>query len=250
MKFQLLRACGSRSQEEAAVVCFISDSVSLHTTAAVELADRLSASIERMEQPRLILDFENVDFVSSSALGTLVSLHERLVAKGKCLTIDNLCPNVYEVFTVTRLDRLLHLQPAGPQRRSPNQVNEDCYLTGVLVADDEPLVLSVLETVISRAGFRVWLAVHGYQAIDLYKRHQDGIAAVLLDVRMPGLDGPRTLLELRRQCPRVRCCFMTGNPLPYTIEGLLQMGVARVFRKPIASTDIIDTLRQMLGKSL
>src|SRR5262249_12929789 len=114
MEFQLLRACGSGPQDEAAVVCFTSDSVSLHTTAAIELADRLSAITERLEQPRLILDFENVDFISSSALGTLVSLHERLVAKGKCLTIDNLCPNVYEVFKVTRLDRLLHLQPADP----------------------------------------------------------------------------------------------------------------------------------------
>ena len=49
-------------------------------------------------------------------------------------------------------------------------------------------------------------------AVDLYRRHRDEIAAALLDVRMPGMNGPETLEALREIDPHLRCSFMTGDP--------------------------------------
>jgi DNA-binding NtrC family response regulator len=72
---------------------------------------------------------------------------------------------------------------------------------------------------------------------------------VLLEVRMPGMDGPHTLTALQKLCPTVRCCFMTGNPTPYTEEALLQMGAMRVFRKPFAFIEVIDMLIQLASQS-
>ena len=72
---------------------------------------------------------------------------------------------------------------------------------------------------------------------------------VLLEVRMPGMDGPHTLTALQKLCPTVRCCFMTGNLTPYTEEALLRMGAVRVFRKPFAFTEAIDTLHQLACRS-
>jgi hypothetical protein len=66
---------------------------------------------------------------------------------------------------------------------------------------------------------------------------------------LPGLDGPHTLLAIQKVCPAVRCCFMTGDPTPYTPEGLLRMGAARIFDKPFALTDVVDTLNQLAGPS-
>jgi DNA-binding response OmpR family regulator len=71
---------------------------------------------------------------------------------------------------------------------------------------------------------------------------------VLLDVVMPGLDGPHTLAALQKLCPTVRCCFMTGSPTPYTEEGLLELGAVRVFRKPFAFTEVLDTLNELAGR--
>ena len=51
-------------------------------------------------------------------------------------------------------------------------------------------------------GFTVWSAANGPAALEVYRRQQDDIAVVLLDVRMPGLDGPQTLAELQRLNPR------------------------------------------------
>ena len=60
----------------------------------------------------------------------------------------------------------------------------------------------------------MWLAVDGDDALDLYQRHRAEIDLVLLDVQMPGLDGPRTLDALREFDPDVLACFMTGSAKP------------------------------------
>jgi CheY-like chemotaxis protein len=119
---------------------------------------------------------------------------------------------------------------------------------GVLIADDEEAVRSVLETWLRRGGFEVWSASHGGQAVELYRRHRDVIAAVLLDVRMPGMDGPNTLVTLQKICPSVPCCFMTGDSNGYTEEALLMLGAVRVFQKPFAFAEVIEVLHQLVSR--
>jgi response regulator RpfG family c-di-GMP phosphodiesterase len=80
---------------------------------------------------------------------------------------------------------------------------------GVLVVDDNPLIQALLCMWLRRYGFEVWLARNGPEAIDLYRLHRDAIAVVLLDVWMPGMDGPQTLDALRRLSPEVAAYFMT-----------------------------------------
>ena len=79
-------------------------------------------SLEAWEQPRwgllflfcclatashLLLDFTNVEYLSSVELGTLITLHKRVKAFGGRLTLFNLNAQVYEVFTVTHLQTVL-----------------------------------------------------------------------------------------------------------------------------------------------
>jgi CheY-like chemotaxis protein len=103
---------------------------------------------------------------------------------------------------------------------------------GILVVEDEGLVRFMLETGLRQQGFAVWLAANGLEAIEVFHRHRGDIDLVLLDVRMPGLDGPKTWTILERLNPSLRCCFMTGDLGRYTEEELLQLHAARVFRKP------------------
>ncbi len=113
---------------------------------------------------------------------------------------------------------------------------------GILVADDEPLVREVLEVGLDRAGFQVWAVSDGWQVLILYERLRQEVAAVLLDVCMPGLDGPETLNALRRVDPGVRCCFMSGNLGNYTTTQLLERGAAQVFAKPFQLEELAEAL--------
>ncbi len=114
---------------------------------------------------------------------------------------------------------------------------------GVLVVDDEHLVRVMLQLGLERDGFQVWTATNGREAIDLYREHREEIALVLLDVRMPGLDGPATLDALRQLSPEVRACFMTGDPGAYDPVGLRQRGAAHVVAKPFRLDRLVPVLR-------
>ena len=57
----------------------------------------------------LLLDFTNVECITSVELGTLVGLHKRMKASGGRITLFNLSLPVFEVFTVTRLHRVLEI---------------------------------------------------------------------------------------------------------------------------------------------
>jgi two-component system, OmpR family, response regulator len=236
----LHRHPGHEAVGDVTVVHFAGSRVSLDEVTLPGVCAQLDTIAEQSHPSRLLIDFGNVDYVSSKALGVVVTLHKELLAAGRRLTLGNLSPPVYDVFAVTRLDTFLDLWPAKPGSQ---------LAPGVLVVDDSAAVRSVLETGLRRAGFSVWLAAHGLLAVELYRRHQDAIAVVLLDVAMPGLDGPQTLAALRQLCPAVRCCFITADPEPYTEEGLLRRGAERVFRKPFAFTAIIDTLKQLVSRS-
>ena len=109
---------------------------------------------------------------------------------------------------------------------------------GILVADDEACVREWLRAALQRHGFRVWLAADGEQAIDLYRRRRSEIVLVLLDVRMPVLNGPQTLARLRQMNPTVLCCFMSGNGAEYACSNL----PARVITKPFRLADLLETL--------
>jgi CheY-like chemotaxis protein len=116
---------------------------------------------------------------------------------------------------------------------------------GLLVVDDDEGVRGVLAVLMRHQDFAVWVAADGQEALDLYRRHREVIDVVLLDVRMPGMDGPGTLAALRELNPRMRCCFMSGDLGDYTEEGLCHLGAATLFRKPFRPAEAAQVLREL-----
>jgi CheY-like chemotaxis protein len=117
---------------------------------------------------------------------------------------------------------------------------------GVLVVDDEPGVLHLLQAGLRQVGFDVYLASNGLEAVSLYRRCHQAIGVVLLDVLMPGLDGPQTLSALQAINPGVRACFMSGSMGPYKPHDLLGRGAWRVFSKPFNLKELALALRQFV----
>lgn len=59
------------------------------------------------------VDFSNVEFIDSSGVGALVSVHKRLAEKGRAVTIVNPCPAVLSVIELLRLHRVFNLVHHG-----------------------------------------------------------------------------------------------------------------------------------------
>jgi anti-anti-sigma factor len=233
---------------EGTVIHFAGRNVSLDEVNVEGLRGQLLALAEEPGPANVILDFRNVGYVSSLALDTLVTLRNKLRAVGRRVSLRNLSPQVYEVFAVTRMDQLLDARPAEAVAAFPGPARPPVAPGRVLVVDDELSVLCILAAGLRSRGFHVWLAGDGCQAIELYRQRRAMIDVVLLDVRMPGMSGPQTLAALWGVWPAVRCCFMTGDPSPYTEAALLRLGAARVFRKPFDLTEVAETLGELTGQ--
>lgn len=127
-----------------------------------------------------------------------------------------------------------------------------CFTTpiknGILIVDDEPAVCGLLQLALEGEGFTVWQANDGRTAIDVYRSQSDAVGLVLLDVRMPGLDGPATLAALKAINPSLRSCFMSGHTGDYTIQDLLALGALHVFQKPLGLAEVVQVLQRFLGK--
>jgi CheY-like chemotaxis protein len=114
---------------------------------------------------------------------------------------------------------------------------------GILVVDDNDQLRTVLELQLKEEGFNTWSAASGLHAIEIYRRHRDEIGFVLLDVRMPGLDGPQTFAALREIDSSMRCCFMSGSVDERQAAELLRLGAACVVHKPF----VVDQLTPMFA---
>jgi anti-anti-sigma factor len=71
---------------------------------------RLLSSVVELQQRQLILDFGNVEFLTSLGLAMLLTLRKRLAEGGRRLALLNLQPDIYEVFSVTRLNTVFDVR--------------------------------------------------------------------------------------------------------------------------------------------
>ena len=76
-----------------------------------ELGDELFTLVEREAKKNLILNFANVEFLSSAALNKLIMLDKKVKAHSGKMRLCNLRPEIYEVFAITRLNQLFDIKP-------------------------------------------------------------------------------------------------------------------------------------------
>ena len=99
----------SQSNGDVLVVYF-TDAQILDETKIQQLADDLNAVADKCEHGKLLLNFSDVKFMSSSVLGKLVKLNKKCKADKTNLKMCNIAPEIYEVFKITRLNKVFDIQ--------------------------------------------------------------------------------------------------------------------------------------------
>ena len=112
----------------------------------------------------------------------------------------------------------------------------------MLIVDDEQ---DFLETIVKRLKRRKIDAAgvsSGKEALDiLQKQHFD---VVILDIRMPGMDGIETLKELKRTMPLMEVILLTGHASVESGMQGMQLGAFDYVMKPAEIDDLIEKVRQ------
>jgi len=122
-------------------------------------------------------------------------------------------------------------------------------LTRILYVEDEPDIQAVarlaLETV---GGFTVAICGSGQEALD--KAPVFRAELILLDVMMPGMDGPTTLGNLRRLpgLTDTPVIFMTAKVQPHEVEQYKALGALDVIAKPFDPMQISDQIRAIWAR--
>ena len=78
-----------------------------------QIGDEISGLVESSGNPRLLLDFSNVEHLSSAALGTLITIDNKVKNKGGQLRLTNIDPQIYEVFVITKLNKLFQIHDSN-----------------------------------------------------------------------------------------------------------------------------------------
>jgi CheY-like chemotaxis protein len=116
----------------------------------------------------------------------------------------------------------------------------------VLVVDDEGDILATVRATLEGHGYRVLAAQDGAAALQAYRRHRGAVAAVLLDMMMPGLDGPAVMRALRETDPDVRILASSGlRPAGRTAEAVAA-GARAFLAKPYTDEQLLAALKDVL----
>lgn len=74
------------------------------------LGQELFQLVEEENRSKLLLNFTNVEFLSSAALGKLITLDKKVKSHGGKLKLSNIRPEIYEVFAITKLNKLFDIK--------------------------------------------------------------------------------------------------------------------------------------------
>jgi CheY-like chemotaxis protein len=119
----------------------------------------------------------------------------------------------------------------------------------ILVADDAAVGRAVFEKLLTAFGYQPIFASDGRDAINLYLENQD-VALILMDIRMPGLNGIRATHEIRlaagKAGMRVPIVAITAADGPEVRRECLAMGMNDVLVKPIDPRQLMETIRRFV----
>ncbi len=120
------------------------------------------------------------------------------------------------------------------------------YKETILVIDDEPVVLNILEKILFKIGYNVFLASNGSDAIHLIKSYPEKIDLVILDMEMPGLNGKETFFMIKNIRPEIKFIICSGYDLDSRSQEIINAGAFCFVQKPFRAEMISKKIREAL----
>ena len=110
----------------------------------------------------------------------------------------------------------------------------------VLLVDDEKDFVEILSLRLREYGKQVTPAYSGAECLDKLKANN--IDVVILDIKMPGMDGMETLSEIKNRYPLVEVIMLTGHGTIETAVDGMKMGAFDYILKPANLEDLLDKI--------
>ena len=110
----------------------------------------------------------------------------------------------------------------------------------ILIVEDDSAVRTLLTDVLSYNGFNVKSAVSGEEAIQLLKTLEEVPSLVIIDVKLPKIDGYDLFKRIRQEHPDMKVIYISGYPK------IIDEAGTHVMPKPFSITQIISRVKELL----
>ena len=114
----------------------------------------------------------------------------------------------------------------------------------ILVIDDEPGIRDLLDTLLRRKGYDVIVAESGEKGLECFRRERPDV--LVLDLKMPGMDGLTVLRQVRSLDPIMPVIILTGAGTAETEQRVRALGVTEYVEKEFSLHLLGDALKRLL----
>lgn len=125
-------------------------------------------------------------------------------------------------------------------------MNHQSHTRRILIVDDDVYLARSLALVFKHKGYAVSIATNGSAAIEQAKTTPFDL--VLIDLKMPGMNGIETYQHLKRICPTLLALVMTGLADEEQTQAALQAGVLHVLTKPLDIEHLLTLISTTLAR--
>lgn len=116
----------------------------------------------------------------------------------------------------------------------------------ILVVEDSPTNQKIACKMLSKLGYRSIVAEDGQQALEKLKSQREEISLILMDCRMPVMDGLQATQVIRSQGDKIPIVALTANNTEEDREACMQVGMDEFLSKPISKKDLESVLQSFI----
>lgn len=171
-------------------------------------------------------------------IGLLELLERKLSSLAVHVTQDGMADYRSVLETVEVMKKTIHPQCPPPDSRP-----------AVLFVDDEEIIRRIGTRVLENAGYTVFTAADGAEALEVFTEHRDRVGCVVLDLVMPKLDGIQTYHKLRALSPGLSVIMTTGYGEGEIKSKFEKLDLAGFLRKPFTASALSGLVSDCVGKA-
>jgi CheY-like chemotaxis protein len=146
-----------------------------------------------------------------------------------------------------RMMRPANHEDAGGEETSGVDLSESRKGRRVLLADDDPMVLSSARMALTAAGYSVVACPSGLEAWAHFSRAPRSFDLILTDISMPSLDGASLVQQALLLHPNLKVILISGYVDERAANDLIRGGKGSFIAKPFGLSDLVDEVRKRLA---
>ncbi len=116
----------------------------------------------------------------------------------------------------------------------------------LLVVDDDPAVLDILDKILSPLGYNLLLAENGEKALEYAEKHASHIDLLLTDMILTGMNGRELAEYFMDVYPEIKVMFMSGYICPSIAHQDVPFSEKAFLKKPFTPGELVKKMRKVL----